>query len=141
MDLIRDRQTLYNDLGAGVIENTYHIQVSNKGQQNITVSIRVPDVEYYTYLGPQQLNLEDNATGEAMIRILMHVNHIVFDKKGTLTTESMALEKTIVLGEMDQALCLQLACALESQSEHPVARAFSQALSQNSAQATHLTKV
>ena len=95
MDLIRDRQTLYNDLGEGVIENTYHIQVSNKGQQNITVSIRVPDVEYYTYLGPQQLNLEANATGEAMIRILMHVNHIVFDKKGTLTTESMALEKTI----------------------------------------------
>jgi cytochrome c oxidase accessory protein FixG len=77
VDLIRDRQTLCNNLGEGVIENTYHIKVSNKGQQNITVSIRLPDVEYYTYLGLQQLNLEANATGEAMIRIRMHVNNIV----------------------------------------------------------------
>jgi Cu2+-exporting ATPase len=63
-------------------------------------------------------------TREDALEQVAQVDTIVFDKTGTLTTGSMALEKTIVLGEMDQALCLQLACALESQSEHPVARAF-----------------
>jgi cytochrome c oxidase accessory protein FixG len=87
VDLIRDRQTLYKDLGAGVIENTYHIKVSNKGQQNATVSIRLPDVEYYTYLGPRQLKLDANATSEAMIRIRMHINNI--ESPNTLITFSV----------------------------------------------------
>jgi Cu2+-exporting ATPase len=43
------------------------------------------------------------------------VDTIVFDKTGTLTTGPLALKKTIVLGDMDHALCLQLACALDSQ--------------------------
>ena len=80
-------------------------------------------------------------TREDALEQVAKVDTIVFDKTGTLTTGSMALEKTIVLGDMDQALCLQLACALESQSEHPIARAFSQALSPNPAHETHPTKV
>jgi cytochrome c oxidase accessory protein FixG len=76
VDVIRDRQALYNDLGSGVIENTYLLKVSNKGQQSVIVSIRLSDVEYYTFLGPRQLSIKANATGEAMIRIRMHVDEI-----------------------------------------------------------------
>jgi Cu2+-exporting ATPase len=76
-------------------------------------------------------------TREDALEQVAKVDTIVFDKTGTLTTGAMALEQTISLGDMDEALYLQLACALESQSEHPIARAFSQALSQE----THTTKI
>ena len=74
--LIRDRQALYRDIGGGVIENTYHLKVSNKGQQEVTVKVRVSDIEYFTYVGSRYLTLPANETGEALIRIRMHVNNI-----------------------------------------------------------------
>ena len=65
-------------------------------------------------------------TREDALDQVAKVDTIVFDKTGTLTTGAMALEKTIALGNMDKDLCLQLACALENHSEHPIARAFYQ---------------
>lgn len=54
---------------------------------------------------------------------LAQATHIVFDKTGTLTTGELRIEKSEVLrGERDSAL--DIACALEQRSEHPVARAF-----------------
>jgi cytochrome c oxidase accessory protein FixG len=76
VDLIRDRQALYRDVGGGIIENTYHLKISNKGQKRVIVSISLSDVEHYTYLGSRQMNIEANAIGEAMIRIRMHVDNI-----------------------------------------------------------------
>lgn len=71
-------------------------------------------------------------TREDALEQIAKVDTIVFDKTGTLTTGSMALEQTIELGNIDATLCLQLACALEKQSEHPIARAFAQSSSQTS---------
>lgn len=55
---------------------------------------------------------------------LTRVNHICFDKTGTLTTGDFSVAKTD--SRIEQATALSLAAALESQSQHPIARAFDQ---------------
>ncbi|HSC75785.1 MAG TPA: heavy metal translocating P-type ATPase [Pseudomonadales bacterium] len=50
----------------------------------------------------------------------------VFDKTGTLTQGRMAIVDTKIHGNLSAETCLSLACALESQSSHPVASAFHQ---------------
>lgn len=56
------------------------------------------------------------------------VDTVVFDKTGTLTQGRLDLEETLVHDAgIDTAEALQLAAAIESQSNHPVARAISKA--------------
>jgi len=76
-------------------------------------------------------------TREDALDHVAKVDTIIFDKTGTLTTGAMALDKTIALGNMEKDLCLQLACTLESHSEHPIARAFSQVKNTKKLQLTH----
>ena len=59
-----------------------------------------------------------------VLDILTRANRIVMDKTGTLTTGNISLVSTQPLGELDAARCLALAHALETYSEHPIARAF-----------------
>jgi len=47
---------------------------------------------------------------------------VVFDKTGTLTEGRFGVKQVRPFGEADEALILQLAAALESQSEHPIAQ-------------------
>ena len=47
---------------------------------------------------------------------------VVFDKTGTLTEGRFGVSEILVFGALDQNACLRLAAALESQSEHPIAR-------------------
>ncbi|MDC9720728.1 MAG: cytochrome c oxidase accessory protein CcoG [Gammaproteobacteria bacterium] len=76
VNLIRDRQALYRDIGSGVIENTYYLKISNKGQQHVTVSVGLTGIDYYTYTGPSEVYLEANTIAESIISIRMHVNNI-----------------------------------------------------------------
>ncbi|MCO7223940.1 heavy metal translocating P-type ATPase [Pleionea sp. CnH1-48] len=55
---------------------------------------------------------------------LADITHIVFDKTGTLTEGKLHLEKTIIHQPDAQLDYLQIACALERQSRHPIAKAF-----------------
>ncbi len=60
------------------------------------------------------------------------VDTVVFDKTGTLTSGKLELEETLVHGEKtDPATALRIAAAIESRSNHPVARAISQAVSES----------
>ena len=54
------------------------------------------------------------------------VNHIVFDKTGTLTQGKLQLEEVRVLDHcsMSEQELTSIAAALESHSEHPIAKAF-----------------
>lgn len=61
------------------------------------------------------------ARGHAM-EALAEATDVVFDKTGTLTEGRLWVEKTLILG--DHLFAVQAAQALESQSEHPVARAI-----------------
>ncbi len=47
---------------------------------------------------------------------------VVFDKTGTLTEGRFGVSEILAFGELDQDACLRLAAALESQSEHPIAK-------------------
>lgn len=47
---------------------------------------------------------------------------VVFDKTGTLTEGRFGVKQIRALGEADESQVLQLAAALESQSEHPIAQ-------------------
>jgi len=50
--------------------------------------------------------------------------HIVFDKTGTLTEGNLNIEEIRPVSVLDSQTLLSIAAALESRSEHPIARAF-----------------
>ena len=66
------------------------------------------------------------------LETLAQVSHVLFDKTGTLTRGLLQLSQVSVLApsRVDEARCRALAAALESGSEHPVAKAL----------AAHVTK-
>lgn len=58
---------------------------------------------------------------------LNQIDTLVLDKTGTLTEGRLTLKAIHPLRDLDEGACLALAAALENRSEHPIARAFSQA--------------
>ncbi len=52
------------------------------------------------------------------------LSHIIFDKTGTISEGKIQLENIIALGPLDKNECHIIAAAIESRSEHPVARAL-----------------
>ncbi|MBB6341781.1 Cu2+-exporting ATPase [Pseudomonas fluvialis] len=55
---------------------------------------------------------------------LNQIDTLILDKTGTLTEGSLTLSRILPLRDLDSDTCLALAAALESGSEHPIARAF-----------------
>jgi Cu2+-exporting ATPase len=55
---------------------------------------------------------------------LARVTDVVLDKTGTLTTGRIGVSAVALLGEADEAACLEIASALEATSRHPIAQAF-----------------
>ncbi|WP_428618474.1 heavy metal translocating P-type ATPase, partial [Shewanella sp.] len=55
---------------------------------------------------------------------LPKVDQVVFDKTGTLTCGSLTLNQTHLFHTMSQAEALAISAAMESQSIHPIAKAF-----------------
>ncbi len=55
---------------------------------------------------------------------LARVTDVVFDKTGTLTAGRIGISRVTLLGEADEAACIEIAAALEGTSRHPVAHAF-----------------
>ncbi len=64
------------------------------------------------------------ATGADAIATLARTDRIVFDKTGTLSTGEPHLESIETFGGMSREEALQVACALERGSAHPLARAI-----------------
>jgi Cu2+-exporting ATPase len=58
---------------------------------------------------------------------LNQIDTVIFDKTGTLTEGRLTLRAVRPLSALDRDECLALAAALESRSEHPIARAFGRA--------------
>ncbi len=62
-----------------------------------------------------------------VLETLHRATHVVFDKTGTLTEGKPSLQRTVILGSIDEASALRIAAALESGSAHPIAQAFTAA--------------
>ncbi|MCP1727500.1 Cu2+-exporting ATPase [Natronospira proteinivora] len=60
------------------------------------------------------------------LETLARVSHVMLDKTGTLTRGELSIVESKTVGPRSQAECRELAAALESHSEHPLARAFPQ---------------
>ena len=69
------------------------------------------------------------------LETMARVTHFVFDKTGTLTTGQITLVDTQTFGDLGSDACLQIATALESHSEHPIAKSFLHACPNNRRQA------
>jgi P-type Cu+ transporter len=65
--------------------------------------------------------------GPEILESTREVDTVVLDKTGTVTTGSMALDRVVAAEGVDPAAALRLVAALESASEHPVARAIAEA--------------
>ena len=63
-------------------------------------------------------------TKSHVLESLHQIDTVIFDKTGTLTEGKLTLKNIQPCAELDQQQCLALAAALESHSEHPIARAF-----------------
>jgi Cu2+-exporting ATPase len=59
-----------------------------------------------------------------VLESLAAATHVIFDKTGTLTLGRFRVSRCVPVGDRDEAACRELARALESRSEHPIARAF-----------------
>ncbi len=64
------------------------------------------------------------------LETLAKVTHIIFDKTGTLTKGRLVLESLQTFTGIEEQQSLNIAAALESGSEHPVAKVFLQKASQ-----------
>lgn len=61
-----------------------------------------------------------------VLESLAQISLVAFDKTGTLTTGKLTLRETKVLAkDYSEIQCQEIAAALESRSEHPIAAAFS----------------
>jgi P-type Cu2+ transporter len=58
------------------------------------------------------------------LETLARATHIILDKTGTLTRGQLQLNRVLLLSSRSERGCLELAAGLETQSEHPVARAI-----------------
>lgn len=58
------------------------------------------------------------------LETLARVSHIIFDKTGTLTHGRLSLRKIETFANADREQALEIAAALERQSEHPIAKAI-----------------
>jgi P-type Cu2+ transporter len=58
------------------------------------------------------------------LETLARCTHVVFDKTGTLTRGAPVVSTIHLLSELDRAAVLEVAAALESQSEHPLGKAI-----------------
>ena len=59
-----------------------------------------------------------------VLESLQKIDTVIFDKTGTLTEGKLTLNRILPCAQLDEQQCLELAAALESHSEHPIARAF-----------------
>ena len=58
------------------------------------------------------------------LETLAKSTHVLWDKTGTLTRGLVRVEEVRILGDLPERVCLQAAAALESWSEHPIAKAL-----------------
>jgi P-type Cu2+ transporter len=58
------------------------------------------------------------------IERLVHIDHFVFDKTGTLSERSLEVAATVPLTSVSAARCLRIAARLEASSTHPIAAAI-----------------
>ena len=65
--------------------------------------------------------------GPEVLESTRRVDTIVLDKTGTVTTGKMALDEVVPAAGVDRDYALRVVAALESASEHPVARAIASA--------------
>ena len=63
-------------------------------------------------------------TGVNVLENLVKITDVVFDKTGTLTTGKISISKIKTCSNLSETKVLSLAHALESYSEHPIAKAF-----------------
>lgn len=68
---------------------------------------------------------------------LASVSDVVLDKTGTLTLGRIGISRIALLGDADEARCLEIASALERTSRHPIARAFTVQTPLGAEQARH----
>lgn len=71
--------------------------------------------------------------GSSYLEALNSAGAIVFDKTGTLTKGALTLKEVQIIGDCTQDYALNLAVALESHSNHPIAKAILQASTQETA--------
>jgi Cu2+-exporting ATPase len=58
------------------------------------------------------------------LETLARVDHVIFDKTGTLSNGELSLTQIKTLARLDREQCIAIAAALESQSNHPIAQSI-----------------
>lgn len=80
-------------------------------------------------------------TNSLALETLAKATDFVFDKTGTLTQGNIKLVETIILNGDDKEQTIAIAAALESGSEHPIAKSIIQAAGDIKFRATDITNI
>jgi len=82
VDIIRDRNSLYNDTNEGLVENVYTLKVINMDAQNQTYSIAVSGIEGMKLIGDfQNVEVQSGEVKEVPLRI--HVDPVHLKSRST----------------------------------------------------------
>ncbi|GAB2885824.1 heavy metal translocating P-type ATPase [Uliginosibacterium flavum] len=120
-------------LGLAVLAGVYWWQVDAVRAMPIFVAVLVVSCPCALSLAtPVALTVATDAFAQAgllvtrghAIETLAHASHFVFDKTGTLTTGVLRVEEVVCAEGVEPAQALALAAALETHSEHAIARAI-----------------
>ncbi|MCF7521562.1 heavy metal translocating P-type ATPase [Neisseria sp. ZJ106] len=77
-------------------------------------------------------------SGSQSLETLAQIDDVVFDKTGTLTRGELTVSRIVALGRLKTGIGLQIAQALEQQSEHPIAKAILRHTPENSSEAAEI---
>lgn len=64
--------------------------------------------------------------GGEYIEALAEIKAVMFDKTGTLTEGKLEISKINTLNNFKENEMIEIACSLENQSKHPIAKAFNE---------------
>ena len=90
LNIERDRNALYRETVEGLVENTYTLQILNKGQQDNVYVIRVEGLENFQYIGDKTVAVSSGEVIRTPISIAVDPYDLkkpVTDMKIVITTE------------------------------------------------------
>ena len=90
LNIERDRKALYRETTEGLIENTFTLQILNKGQQDTVYLIAVDGIDNYEYIGDKQVLVKSGEAIRTPISIAIDPYDLkkpITDMKIVITTE------------------------------------------------------
>lgn len=97
LDVLRDRNMLYRETNAGLIENVYTLKVMNKSEKAVNFDLSLTGLDDFKWIGPQQLLVDAGEVASLPISIAvdpfdlkMPIMDVQFHLKANINNEEFS---------------------------------------------------